>query len=319
MNKIAEALTEEMKFKAGDVVCLTATVVRWVAEFQLNGTKVDRSKYASRVLNLPPSYSVVARCVDQCPAGVVQKYYAIRGEPTHGKLPGNYHEHELCLLSDAVAQIEAVVLPPMEETMIDLAALERLLAEATRGEWGVTRRGGAPTISIVDAEGNPAPRTGMRPCGDAYPTIARLPADYSTDDANAALIAAAVNALPALIAAARERDELRAKCDELWNGFQRSDGALADAGTVPTADRPADVADGIRALTTERDALRAEVERMRAVVEAAREIDSACDRDEPRYVPCRDSSGSGALCRACRVDVALAAALAALDGKDSAK
>ena len=203
--------------------------------------------------------------------------------------------------------------------MIDLAALERLLAEATPGPWGVTRRGGAPTISIVDAEGNPAPRTGMRPCGDAYPTIARLPADYSTDDANAALIAAAVNALPALIAAARERDELRAKCDELWNGFQRADGALADAGTVPTADRPADVADGIRALTTERDALRAEVERMRAVVEAAREIDSACDRDEPRYVPCRASSGSGALCRACRVDVALAAALAALDGKDSAK
>ena len=69
----------------------------------------------------------------------------------------------------------------------------------------------------------------------------------------------------------------------------------------------------------ERDALRAEVERMRAVVEAAREIESACDRDEPRYVPCRAASGSGALCRACRVDVALAAALAALDGKDSAK
>jgi len=73
------------------------------------------------------------------------------------------------------------------------------------------------------------------------------------------------------------------------------------------------------ALIAERDALRAEVERMHAVVEAAREIESACDRDEPRYVPCRAASGSGALCRACRVDAALAAALAALDGKDSAK
>lgn len=118
MSKLAEALSEEMKFKAGDVVCLTATVARWVAEFQLNGTKVNRSKYASCVLNLPPTYSVVARWVDQCPAGVVQRHYSIRGEPTQiqdGKSPGNYHEHELCLLSDAVAQIEAVVLPPVEE------------------------------------------------------------------------------------------------------------------------------------------------------------------------------------------------------------
>lgn len=82
------------------------------------GTKVNRSKYAARVLSLPPTYSVIGRWADQCPAGVVQKHYSIRGEPNgihDGKFPGNYHEHELCLLSDAVAQIEAVVLPPVED------------------------------------------------------------------------------------------------------------------------------------------------------------------------------------------------------------
>lgn len=118
MSKLAEALSEEMKFQAGDVVCLTATVARWIAEFRLNGTKVNRSKYAARVLSLPPTYSVIGRWADQCPAGVVQKHYSIRGEPNgihDGKFPGNYHEHELCLLSDAVAQIEAVVLPAEEE------------------------------------------------------------------------------------------------------------------------------------------------------------------------------------------------------------
>lgn len=110
MNKIAEALSEEMKFKAGDVVCLAATVARFVAEY--------KTKYSRTALVLPPTYSVIVRWADQCPAGVVQKYYSIRGEPQgiqDGKFPGNYHEHELCLLSDAVAAIEAVVYPPRQD------------------------------------------------------------------------------------------------------------------------------------------------------------------------------------------------------------
>ena len=178
----------------------------------------------------------------------------------------------------------------------DLDALERLLAKATRGEWGVTRRGGAPTISIVDAEGNPAPRTGMRPCGDAYPTIARLPADYSTDDANAALIASAVNALPALIAAARERDELAAQLlatqqdrhrilmerDKLEAVVLRLRLSLNDATTE------------CREAEAERDALRTEVERMRAVVKAARDFKSVCED----WVQCDDWESYVALRRA---------------------
>lgn len=115
MSKIAEALSEEMKFKAGDVVCLTATLARFVADFKINNTKADHRAYRGSTLVLPATYSIIGRWADQCPAGVVQKHYTIRGEPQgiqDGKLPGNYHEHELCLLSDAVAAIEAVVYPP---------------------------------------------------------------------------------------------------------------------------------------------------------------------------------------------------------------
>jgi hypothetical protein len=173
-------------------------------------------------------------------------------------------------------------------TAADLDALERLLAEATPGRWRVD---GSFDI-CRDPNGAP---------DDNGDIVCR-----GYDHADARLIVAMHSALPELIAAARERDGLRAHYDTA--GPEHNLLALLDLYEERRA-----------SATAERDALRAEVERMRAVVEAAREIDSACDRDEQRYVPCRASSGSGALCRACRVDVALAAALAALDGKDSAK
>lgn len=56
---------------------------------------------------------------------------------------------------------------------------------------------------------------------------------------------------------------------QLWAGFRGADGALADAGTVATPTTPLDVETGIRALTAERDAARAECERLRKLFDDA--------------------------------------------------
>lgn len=77
--------------------------------------------------------------------------------------------------------------------------LRALLNEATPGPWGTGYKCGVEHITVVDQEGKPAPRTGMRPAGDPYPLIARTAADYAPDQANAALICALRNAASDLL------------------------------------------------------------------------------------------------------------------------
>jgi regulator of replication initiation timing len=124
-------------------------------------------------------------------------------------------------------------------------------------------------------------------------------------DADASLIAAAVNALPELLAAARERDELKAERDRLlsWDTDSEQDalnerhGALVDADFEAArdpeqnaelhvvrlvmefqeawqrAEQSGPVWERARKCITENKMLRAEVERMRAVDEAAHRCD----------------------------------------------
>lgn len=88
---------------------------------------------------------------------------------------------------------------------LDLDELERLRAEGTPGEWRlVTERS--------DPEG--AYPVGIQASAGVWPV--RFTDDTGTNQwADGLLIARAVNALPALIAAARERDRLREALTEL--------------------------------------------------------------------------------------------------------
>jgi hypothetical protein len=123
-------------------------------------------------------------------------------------------------------------------TAADLDALERLLAEATPGRWRVD---GSFDI-CRDPNGAP---------DDNGDIVCR-----GYDHADARLIVAMHSALPELIAAARERDGLRAHYDTA--GPEHNLLALLDLYEKQRA-----------SATAERDALRAEIKRLRAVVEAA--------------------------------------------------
>jgi len=180
--------------------------------------------------------------------------------------------------------------------MIDLDALERLLAEATPGRWSHRSKleDGTPCCDVIgDSD-------------DDWSIVATGNPDlFDMRDADASLIAAAVNALPELLAAARERDELKAERDRLlsWDTDSEQDalnerhGALVDADFEAArdpeqnaelhvvrlvmefqeawqrAEQSGPVWERARKCITENKMLRAEVERMRAVDEAAHRCD----------------------------------------------
>lgn len=130
-------------------------------------------------------------------------------------------------------------------TAADLAALERLLATVMR-PGDVWQYGCGGGYGIVAYDGNDircqiAIAGAGAGAGDGY--------DYGQSPA-ADLAIAAVNALPELIAAARERDAMRVHYDAAAPELE--DDVDSDAATI--------------------SALRAEAERMRAVVEAARAL-----------------------------------------------
>jgi hypothetical protein len=96
-------------------------------------------------------------------------------------------------------------------TALDLAALDAARAAATPGPW----RQDAADPTEIDAHCG---------CGVDYPNHAQGVGDTLVDT-DAALIVASVNALPDLIAAARERDALRDAVLRLADALE------ADAGT----------------------------------------------------------------------------------------
>lgn len=160
---------------------------------------------------------------------------------------------------------------PKDKKTLDLAHLERLLAEATPGKWGQHGEW------VVDDREPPHVAQCVR-------------------RRHAALIVAAVNALPTLIAAARERD-----------GWQRA----AESQNKQWSRKCEEVTE----LRAEADALRAEVAKLRAVVEAARLLFATLNADEAGIWQRIEASGE----EYPDVDEAMmrvSAALAALDGKE---
>lgn len=97
--------------------------------------------------------------------------------------------------------------------MIDLDELERLLAEATPGPWhlpGGARLQGVVSAMIGERDAQVADASGEAPQHDSAGRDV-----VAVQRANAILIAAMRNALPELLAAARERDALRQRVSDL--------------------------------------------------------------------------------------------------------
>lgn len=151
-----------------------------------------------------------------------------------------------------------------KDTSLDLAHLERLLATVMRpgdvwqygcgGGYGIVAYDGDDIRCQIAIAGADA--------GDGY--------DYGQSPA-ADLAIAAVNALPELITAARERDEWQRAAESQNRQWSQKCEALTEERARReelAAQLLATQQDRYRILS-ERDALRAEVERMRAVVKAA--------------------------------------------------
>ena len=81
-------------------------------------------------------------------------------------------------------------------TFADLRDIEERAEKATKGPWGVNPAG--HTVHVLGADGQRAPRTGMRPCGDMFPHIAGAP-----HEADAEFIAHSRTDIPALVAFVR--------------------------------------------------------------------------------------------------------------------
>ena len=92
---------------------------------------------------------------------------------------------------------------------IDLDVLERVWRDATSGVW---RRDENSVWGACDPDDTTSYGMGLAvlDCRSSKPSWSTVPMDYEQSVANAELVVAAVNALPDLIAAARERDALRA-------------------------------------------------------------------------------------------------------------
>lgn len=133
--------------------------------------------------------------------------------------------------------------------------LRRLHEATTPGPWltddGTARLGGAVFVIHQGRREQVAMLTGV-------------PEELGSIAGNAALVAAARNALPALLDAADELEAFMAiapaspfandiATQHLWAGFKRALGALADAGSVPVPSSPLYVYEAIERLTAERD------------------------------------------------------------------
>lgn len=159
--------------------------------------------------------------------------------------------------------------------MIDLAALERLLAEATPGRWSHRSKleDGTPCCDVIgDSD-------------DDWSIVATGNPDlFDMRDADARLIAAAVNALPELIAAARERDaavhgesvtvDALSRLETVYGqACAERDAARAEVERLRAVAQDQDAAlSTVEALLVELRSARAEVERLRAVAVAARAL-----------------------------------------------
>ena len=91
-----------------------------------------------------------------------------------------------------------------------LAELRQLLAEATEGPWFVASREGDDEAWWIWADRDEPFTVAQASYGGPDNRT-----DGEAEEADAALIVAAVNALPALLAAAEERDRLRAAIEML--------------------------------------------------------------------------------------------------------
>lgn len=193
-------------------------------------------------------------------------------------------------------------------TAADLAALERMLAKATP-RWTLSTRLDAGYGRQIATDGLEHIRVST-PSSYSVDGVHRVTA--AQRDADAALIVAMRNALPELIAAARERDELAAQAHGAIAG-------LLALNNMVTADSSEPTSAAVQRVLAERDALRAEVEHMRAVVEAARLLFATLNADEAGIWQVIETSGE----EYPDVDEAMtrvSAALAALDdGKDEGR
>ena len=111
----------------------------------------------------------------------------------------------------------------------DLSALESLLAKATPGPWRNERTGDEETVMRIIH--------GRRSAGGSEVCIVTTGSyNDATEAGNAALIAAAVNALPALIARVREleqeRDEARTERDALRECVRAADAMALECRRV---------------------------------------------------------------------------------------
>lgn len=96
----------------------------------------------------------------------------------------------------------------MNENTVDLAALERLLSEATKTPWS-WKKHPPKDRGFYSDDWRLAP-------GILVPEdYAGTPGGDEIDRANAALIVAAINSLPALLAIARQQEGLKAKIAHL--------------------------------------------------------------------------------------------------------
>lgn len=108
-----------------------------------------------------------------------------------------------------------------------LLELERLEREATSAPWSCCHNGDCPCRMIWSKPSGVVVAVGIAAADEDY-TCGEGITDPTMLRANAALIAALRNAAPDLLAAARERDELRAENERL---AQRLEGAFATIAT----------------------------------------------------------------------------------------
>jgi hypothetical protein len=92
--------------------------------------------------------------------------------------------------------------------MTTLEELEKLLKAGTPGPW-VMATGTSPLGDTGDFDG------WVEIIGGGTRTVALWQADEEGDEADAALIVAAINALPGLIASARRVEEMRVALEEI--------------------------------------------------------------------------------------------------------
>lgn len=153
------------------------------------------------------------------------------------------------------------------------ADLKALCDAATPGPWEVG--GPYPQVSVIkvdhetyDASTNTA---------DCYPVCIvtdKTTRERCSDDPDAAFIAAARTAVPALLAEVDGLAKANMRLTEERDSWRRSYMTVADA-IAPGSASTAELAGIAREARADNDALRAENERMRAALEAAKRLDES--------------------------------------------